>query len=56
MEQVSKGQVIGEITNFFGEVVEEIKSPVDGYVLGYWGKCPQIGSGQYRVFEIASPV
>jgi hypothetical protein len=56
LEKVSKDQTVGEIHNFFGETVENVKSPVDGVVLGYWGKCPQIGSGQYRVFEIASPV
>lgn len=56
MEKVSKDQPVGEIQNFFGETVETVKSPVDGVVLGYWGKCPQIGSGQYRVFEIATPI
>ena len=54
-ERVKEGQDVGEMRNWFGEVVETVKSPVNGIVLGYWGKCPQIGSGQYRVFEIAVP-
>jgi predicted deacylase len=54
-ERVKEGQDVGTIYNFFEEEVERIKSPVNGIVLGYWGKCPQIGSGQYRVFEIAVP-
>lgn len=53
MENVKEGQEVGAMYNFFGEELEKVKSPVNGVVLGYWGKCPQIGSGQYRVFEIA---
>jgi predicted deacylase len=56
LDSVAKGQPIGEIRDFFGEVVEVIKSPMDGSLLGYWAKSPHIGSGQYRVFDIASPL
>jgi hypothetical protein len=52
-DKVKEGQVIGEIRNFFGEVVEEIKSPIDGIVIGYYCEAPHIGSGQWRLFEIA---
>lgn len=54
-QRVKEGDSVGEMYNWFGEVLETIKSPVNGIVLGYWGKCPQIGSGQYRVAEIAVP-
>ncbi len=55
-EHVKQGQEVGVVTNFFGEVVEKVKSPIDGIVLGYWCAAPHVGSGQWRVFEIAEPV
>jgi len=54
-DKVKKGQVIGLVKNFFGEVVEEIKSPIDGLVLSRYIESPHIGSGQWRVFAIAAP-
>ena len=54
-DKVKEGQVIGEIRNFFGEVVEEIKSPIDGLVLSRYIEAPHIGSGQWRLFAIAAP-
>jgi hypothetical protein len=56
MEKVKTGQTIGEIRNFFGEIVEEVKSPIDGFVIGFYCESPHIGSGQWRLFEIASLV
>jgi predicted deacylase len=32
-ESISKGQVIGEVRNLYGDVVEEIKSPIDGLIV-----------------------
>jgi len=32
-DKVSEGQTIGEITNFTGEVIESIKSPIDGMIV-----------------------
>jgi hypothetical protein len=52
-DDVKKDQVVGQVKNFFGEVVEEIKSPIDGVVIGYFCEAPHIGSGQWRAFEIA---
>ena len=54
-DKVKKGQVVGLVKNFFGEVVEEIKSPIDGLVLSRYTEAPHIGSGQWRVFAIAAP-
>ena len=54
-EKVKEGQLVGEIRNFFGEVVEEITSPIDGIVIGYYCEAPHVGSGQWRLFEIATP-
>jgi len=54
-DKVKKGQVIGVVKNFFGEVVEEVKSPIDGLVLSRYIEAPHIGSGQWRVFAIAAP-
>jgi len=54
-DEVKEGQVIGLVKNFFGEVVEEIKSPIDGLVLSRYTEAPHIGSGQWRVFAIAAP-
>jgi predicted deacylase len=54
-ENVVKSQKIGEIRNFFDEVVEEIKSPADGMILGYYCEAPHIGSGQWRIFELFEP-
>ena len=54
-DKVKKGQVVGVVKNFFGEVVEEIKSPIDGLVLSRYIEAPHIGSGQWRVFAIAAP-
>ena len=56
MDKVKEGQVIGEIRNFFGELMEEIKSPIDGLVLSRYIEAPHIGSGQWRVFAIAEPI
>lgn len=55
-DRVKEGQVIGRILNFFGEVVEELKSPIDGVIVGIYGESPHIGSGQWRLFEIAYEV
>jgi len=55
-ENVKENQTVGILRNFFGETVEEIKSPIDGIVLGYWCAAPHIGTGQWRTFEIAEPV
>jgi hypothetical protein len=52
-EEVKEGQVVGVVKNFFGEVVEEIKSPINGVVLSRYIEAPHIGSGQWRVFAIA---
>jgi hypothetical protein len=54
-DSVKEGQTVGEIRNFFGEVVEEIKSPINGTVIGYYCEAPHVGSGQWRLFEIAEP-
>ena len=54
-DEVKEGQVVGVVKNFFGEVVEEIKSPIDGLVLSRFIEAPTIGSGQWRVFAIAAP-
>ena len=35
------------------EVVEEIKSPIDGFCKSYYCEAPHIGSGQWRVFALA---
>lgn len=32
-EAVSKGQIVGRVVDFFGDTVEEIESPVDGWML-----------------------
>jgi predicted deacylase len=53
-DEVKAGQVVGIVKNFFGEVVEEIKSPIDGVVLSRYIEAPHIGSGQWRVFAIAA--
>ena len=52
---VKEGQKIGEIRNFFDDVVEEIKSPADGMIVGYYCEAPHIGSGQWRIFELFAP-
>jgi predicted deacylase len=54
-QSVKTGQTVGEIRNFFGEVVETIKSPIDGVVIGYFCEAPHVGSGQWRIFELAEP-
>jgi hypothetical protein len=54
-DEVKAGQVVGVVKNFFGEVVEEVKSPIDGLVLSRYIEAPHIGSGQWRVFAIAAP-
>ncbi len=56
MDEVKEGQTIGLIKNFFGEVVEEIKSPIDGICKSYYCEAPHIGSGQWRVFALAKIV
>jgi len=55
-ERVKEGQEIGVVSDFFAEVVEKVKSPIDGIVLGYWCAAPHIGSGQCMVFQIAVPI
>jgi len=52
-DDVKAKQVVGVVKNFFGEVVEEVKSPIDGVVLSTYAEAPHIGSGQWRVFAIA---
>jgi predicted deacylase len=52
-DDVKAGQVVGVVKNFFGEVVEEVKSPITGVVLSTYAEAPHIGSGQWRVFAIA---
>jgi predicted deacylase len=52
-DDVKADQVVGVVKNFFGEVVEEVKSPIDGVVLSTYAEAPHIGSGQWRVFAIA---
>jgi predicted deacylase len=54
-DKVKEGQVVGVVKNFFGEIVEEVKSPIDGVVLSRYIEAPHIGSGQWRVFAIAEP-
>jgi hypothetical protein len=52
-DEVKENQVVGVVKNFFGETVEEIKSPINGVVLSRYIEAPHIGSGQWRVFAIA---
>jgi hypothetical protein len=54
MDEVKEGQTIGLIKLFFGEVVEEIKPPIDGFCKSYYCEAPHIGSGQWRVFTLAA--
>jgi hypothetical protein len=53
---VKEGQTIGLVKNFFGEVIEEIKAPIDGFCKSYYCEAPHIGSGQWRVFALAKVV
>jgi len=56
LDEVKEGQTIGLVKNFFGEIVEEIKSPIDGFCKSYYCEAPHIGSGQWRVFALAKVV
>jgi hypothetical protein len=51
--RVSKGDLIGEIRNFFGDVIEEIRSPLDGITSLYW-YLPPTDQGDYiiQMFKI----
>lgn len=44
-EWVKKGQVVGRITDFFGQILQEVKAPVDGMVL-YVVVTPPISKGE----------
>jgi hypothetical protein len=52
-DEVSKGQLIGVVTNLFGEEVEKITSPIDGFVLDSPGYHP-VKTGD-RTFMIVTP-
>ena len=49
---VKGGQNIGKMWTFFDDVVEEIRSPADGMIVGRYCEAPHIGSGQWRIFEL----
>ena len=55
-DEVKKGQVVAEIRNFFGEVVEELKALDDGTVITYYYEAPHVGSGQWRLVTTAIPI
>lgn len=45
-ELVRKGETLGVITDVFGNVVEELKAPYDGVVIGFWS-VPVIRPGDW---------
>lgn len=54
-EAVAKGEVFLKIRNPLGDLVDEVKSPLDGYVLAYpMQKNQAVGTGDYLAFLITS--
>lgn len=47
-QRVVKGEVLGEITDFFGNVVEELKSPIDGLIYAF-RNAAVVATGQWCV-------
>ncbi len=45
-ERVRKGEVLGRISDIFGNTVEELKAPYDGVVIGFWS-VPVIRPGDW---------
>ena len=47
-QRVRKGEVVGVITDFFGNVVEELKSPIDGLIYAF-RNAAVVATGQWVV-------
>jgi predicted deacylase len=52
-QYVMKGALLGRLTNYFGEVLAEVRSPLDGVVL-YMVTSPAMGEGE-PVGMVGSP-
>jgi predicted deacylase len=45
-EDVKKGEVLATVSDIFGKVIEEIKAPFDGILIGFWS-VPVINPGDW---------
>lgn len=52
-EAIKKGEIVGQIVNIFGDSVEGVVSPVDGWILAWpWFGNQAVGTGDILVFFV----